>query len=116
MDASGFKKHNCFSSTHRYITVYVCNGSHYQPLTLVTYRQLLTTCATNPRNAPSAVLDESAVLGESAAEVVNAGKEILSASKECQVVWMPFNASNTLPMGDVMRVHLENVGRELYVV
>ena len=50
------------------------------------------------------------------AEVKHGIQEILTVSHECQVVWMPFNASNTLPIGAVLGGHLENDDRELYVV
>ena len=51
------------------------------------------------------------------AEVANVGvKEILTVNNECQVLWMPFHAGDTLPLGAVRGGHLENSGTTLYVV
>ena len=49
-------------------------------------------------------------------EISNGVQEILTVNQECQVAWMPFNASDTLPTGAVLGGHLEKGDQELYVV
>ena len=51
------------------------------------------------------------------AEVANAGvKEMLTVDHDCQVLWMPFHAGDTLPLGAVRGGHLENSDMALYIV
>ena len=64
---------------------------------------------------PGKYLHSSGVLFQvlNGAEVGNGVKEILTVHHECQVVWMPFTASNTLPVGAIAGGHLDG-GSALY--